>query len=67
MLEVDLFLDPPIEFELLWARAEVTSLRTTELRIASIQDLILMKRLAGRPEDAIDIQALEEIRRRKRG
>jgi len=66
MREIDLFIEPPIEFSLLWERSEQLALGATSVRIASIPDLILMKRLAGRPEDLIDIEALEEIRRRKR-
>jgi hypothetical protein len=64
MREVDLFLEPPIDFELLWARSEEVALSRTRVRVASIQDLILMKRLAGRPEDHLDIEALEAIRKR---
>lgn len=65
MRSVDLFVEAPIAFDELWGRAEVVSLATTEVRIAAISDLIRMKRLAARPQDAIDIEALEHIQRRK--
>ncbi len=65
MREIDLFVEHPIDFALLWAHAEIVHVRGAHVRIASIPDLIAMKRLAGRPEDIIDIRALEEIQRRK--
>jgi hypothetical protein len=62
MREVDLFVEPPIPFEELWGRSEIVTLESAAVRIASIEDLVAMKRIAGRPQDAIDIEALETIR-----
>jgi predicted nucleotidyltransferase len=59
---VDLFVDNPIAFEELWRSADEVELQTTTVRIASIEHLIAMKRLAGRPRDLQDIAALELIR-----
>jgi hypothetical protein len=67
MRAVDIFLENPVPFEELWARAELKALRHTFVRIAGIDDLIRLKRLAGRPHDLQDIEALEEIRRRLHG
>jgi len=61
--QVDLFIESPIEFEALWARSEIVSVGSTEARIASIGDLIHLKRLSGRPQDVADIEALREIER----
>jgi hypothetical protein len=61
MRSVDLFVENPVDFEGLWARSELVSLGDTSIRVASIPDLIELKRLAGRPEDALDIEALEAI------
>ena len=65
MREVDLFVEHPIAFRDLWERAEVLHLSTTVARVAAIPDLITLKRLANRPEDRTDIEALEAIARRK--
>jgi predicted nucleotidyltransferase len=64
MVVVDLFVTNPIEFATLWERSEEAELYGHEVRIASVPDLIAMKRLAGRPQDESDIDALEEILRR---
>lgn len=67
MLEVDLFAEHPIDFEELWNRAEVVKLTQAVVRIASVRDLIRLKRLAGRPQDLDDIEALEIILRHREG
>ena len=66
MREVDLFVENPIDFGLLYERSQLVPLTTTNVRIASIEDLIQLKRLANRPEDQRDIEALQAIRRSKR-
>lgn len=60
---VDLFLEHPIPFDQLWARSVLTTLRGVKVRVASIKDLMALKRMAGRPEDLADIEALTEIER----
>jgi predicted nucleotidyltransferase len=54
-------------YERLRARAEVVEIAGVEVPVASIDDMIAMKRAAGRPQDLIDIDALEIARRRRRG
>lgn len=66
MREVDLFVEHPIEFAGLFARAETIALDTTSVRVACIPDLIALKRLANRPQDRDDIEALEAILEAKR-
>ncbi len=63
--EVDVFADPPIAFADLRARAAVVTLGELAVPVAAIDDLVAMKRLAGRPQDLADIAALEDIQRRR--
>jgi hypothetical protein len=66
LLSVDVFVDHPIEFEGLYERSVICSIDSCPVRIASIPDLIQLKRLANRPQDREDIARLEEILRLKR-
>ncbi|HEX7677468.1 MAG TPA: hypothetical protein VF713_05045, partial [Thermoanaerobaculia bacterium] len=58
---IDILAESPIPFDDLYRRAKLVTLDTTTLRIASIPDLIALKRIAGRPEDLRDIEELEKI------
>ena len=58
---VDLLVAAPIAFEELWESSELVDLERTKARIASIPDLIRMKRASGRPLDIDDIEALTTI------
>ena len=65
LLSVDVFVDHPIDFERLYARSETCAVGGVSVRLVSIDDLIHLKRLAGRPQDREDVAKLEEIRRLK--
>jgi hypothetical protein len=64
--QVDLFVEPPLPFEAMWNRSELLDLGGYRVRVAAIEDLIAMKRSAGRPQDLIDIEALERIAEERR-
>ena len=66
MRVVDLFVDHPLPFEDLWARSTKFELQDTTVWVASIPDLIHLKRLAGRPHDQADIEKLEAILQAKK-
>lgn len=61
LISVDLFVDNPIEFESLWSRAETADIGGETIKIASIPDLIELKRISNRPQDQEDIKQLEQI------
>lgn len=63
MREVDLFVEHPFPFEQLWKNSQTMKLSSTTVRVASIEDLIQLKKLAGRDKDVHDLEALEAIRR----
>ena len=60
---VDILVRPNVPFEQLMANAVVGELLAQKIWIASIDDLITMKRTANRAKDQLDIAALEKIKR----
>lgn len=60
---VDLFVRHPIPFDELWQRAERLSAGGIEVPVASIPDLIRLKRISGRAQDLADIEELEELQK----
>ena len=65
LLAVDVFAEHPVDFESLYRRSEQCDIGGVVVPIASIPDLIHLKRLADRPRDREDVARLEEILRRK--
>jgi hypothetical protein len=67
--DLDLLVDPPGSpgYAALRRHADVVDLDGDPVPIASLEDLIEMKRAAGRPQDEMDIEALEAARTRLRG
>jgi hypothetical protein len=62
-MTIDIFVKYPLNFEELWHQAVEINLPGSTLRIASIDHLMLMKRAAGRPQDLLDIDKLEILKR----
>lgn len=54
--------DPGLEFERLMRSAELRELFGDRLHIASLDDLMAMKRAAGRPKDRIELEILGALR-----
>jgi predicted nucleotidyltransferase len=65
--DLDLLVDPQgaPPYPDLRRNADVLDLDGVAVRVASIEDLSAMKRAAGRPQDLIDLEALQIARRRR--
>ncbi|MBI5500741.1 MAG: hypothetical protein HY907_10905 [Deltaproteobacteria bacterium] len=51
------------EFTAAWSRHETVEIAGVPVHFVALDDLLAMKRAAGRPKDLGDIEALEELRR----
>ena len=51
-------------YETLRGRADIMKIADRQVRVASIEDMLAMKRAAGRPQDLMDIESLEVARDR---
>jgi hypothetical protein len=60
---IDVLVRPVVSFDKLHANSVHVDLFDCDVKIASIDDLLVMKRIANRPKDRIDIEALEKIQR----
>jgi hypothetical protein len=66
--EIDLFVEIPFDFELVYGRAERFEVAPgVEGTFIGLADLIDMKRKAGRPQDLQDAEGLESLERPNRG
>lgn len=61
-LEVDLFVEEPFDFDQVYSRALRVPLERVEITLIALDDLLDLKRRAGRPLDLQDVAALESIR-----
>lgn len=63
-LDIHPFVTGVDSFEGVWERRVVADLGGVPAAFASLDDLIQMKRAAGRPKDLEDLKQLEELKRR---
>lgn len=59
---IDILLFPPLDFNEMHTRAVQFNLGEVSVAVANVDDLIAMKRAAGRPIDFSDIEHLEKIK-----
>src|SRR2546430_12891293 len=60
-LEVDLFASEPLDFDAAYARAVRVQLSSTFGTVVALEDLVALKKAAGRPVDFADIEALKAL------
>jgi hypothetical protein len=60
---LDILVHPEVPFQKLHGDVVTVKLFERDVKIASIDNLLVMKRIAGRPKDRLDIEALEKIKR----
>jgi hypothetical protein len=65
--DLDLLVDPvgSPDYAALQMKADRMDLDGVTVAVASVEDLIAMKRAAGRPQDLVDLESLEIARRRR--
>jgi predicted nucleotidyltransferase len=61
-LSIDLFAKSPINFDELWERSNVFDVAGTGIRACSLDDLLTLKKMAGRSKDKDDIEKLMKIK-----
>lgn len=63
---VDLFVQEPFDFPAAYERSALIQIQGSDVHVLSLEDLIAMKRAAGRPQDRLDIESLEGLAQKKR-
>lgn len=61
-LEVDVFVEEPFDFDKVQSRALLVPLDRIEAPVIALEDLLALKRSAGRTVDRDDVAALEALR-----
>jgi len=66
LISVDIFVEYPVEFSLLYKDSANVQLGAEFIRVCSLEHLLLMKAEAGRPKDLEDLRILNLIKDRKK-
>lgn len=58
---IDIFLDNPVDFDKAFERRTLLNIGGVAVDVASVEDLINMKTISGRPRDMEDVEHLRKI------
>ena len=64
---VDLFITQPMDFDRLWEASKVVELEGVTIRVASLDHLIELKKSVARPQDLLDVEQLERLKKANHG
>jgi len=65
--QVDVFIKEPLNFDALEKELVWITARDVTIPVVSLSHLKILKRIAGRPQDFADIEALEELEKEDEG
>ncbi|MBI5101235.1 MAG: hypothetical protein HZB33_05310 [Nitrospirae bacterium] len=65
--QVDVFVKEPVKFDVLEKELVWITARDVAIPVVSLSHLKILKRIAGRPQDFADIEALEELEKEDDG
>lgn len=60
---IDVLVEEPIPYEMVDRQKKILAARGIHIPVISVEHLKQLKRIAGRPQDLADIEALEELHR----
>ncbi len=60
-LKIDIFVSEPFDFDVAYERAVRVDLGRAEATVVALEDLIALKREAGRPQDLADVESLTRL------
>ena len=60
-MNVDVLIDVPFSFEMMWENRERRTIEDFEINIVSLDNLIEMKRYANRNQDQQDVKMLSKL------
>lgn len=64
---IDVFIYEPIQFDKVYKQKKIITAGGIRIPIISIEHLKLLKKMASRPQDIADIEALEEVEKLRKG
>ena len=62
---IDIMIYPPLDFEQCYQRKHIVHIKDEEVTVASVEDLMTLKRMSMRAQDRADLEVLQRLLERK--